>query len=65
MSDSAPVESRTRAPRGTSPLLLIVAWLVVGVPAAWGVSQTVMRSMDLFISPAAQPTTAPATLVGR
>jgi hypothetical protein len=54
-----------RAPRRTSPLLLIVAWLVVGVPAAWGVSQTVMRSMDLFISPAAQPTTAPATLVGR
>jgi hypothetical protein len=50
-----PADERT--PR-TSPLLLIVAWLVVGIPAAWGVSQTVMRSLDLFIAPA--PTTQPA-----
>jgi hypothetical protein len=39
-------------------LLLIVAWLVVLIPAAWGVTQTVKRSMDLFTSPAAAtPTT--------
>jgi hypothetical protein len=57
--DSGPVEYATPAPRRTSPLLLIVAWLVVGIPAAWGVSQTVMRSMDLFKSP--PPATAPAT----
>ena len=44
----------------TSPLLVVVAWLVVGLPAAWGVSQTVMRSLDLFRSPpppASQPVT--------
>ena len=35
-------------PGRTSPLLLLVAWLVVGIPAAWGVSQTVIRSLDLF-----------------
>jgi hypothetical protein len=44
----------------TSPLLLIVAWLVVGIPAAWGVSQTVMRSLDLFKSPPPPATAAPA-----
>jgi len=48
-------ERDQRTPR-TPPLLLIVAWLVVGIPAAWGVSQTVMRSMDLFVTPA--PTAA-------
>ncbi len=52
--DSARIDNRidlqSAAPRTTSPLLLIAAWLVVGVPAAWGVSQTVMRSMDLFRS---------------
>ena len=45
--------------RPPSPLLLVVAWLVVGIPAAWGVSQTVMRSLDLFRSPPA-PATSPA-----
>jgi hypothetical protein len=45
-------------PRRTSPLLLIVAWLIVGIPAAWGVTQTVKRSMDLFKAP---PAPAPST----
>jgi hypothetical protein len=47
-------------PRRTSPLLLIVAWLFVGIPAAWGVSQTVVKSMELFTSPPPAPT-APST----
>ena len=37
------------APR--SPLLrikLIAAWALVGVPLAWGVSQVVIKSLDLF-----------------
>lgn len=47
-------------PHRTSPILLIVAWLVVGIPAAWGVSQTVMRSLDLFVAPApATPASQP------
>ena len=45
----------------TSPLLLTVAWLVVGITAAWGVSQTVMRSMDLFTPPATSAATVPAS----
>jgi hypothetical protein len=40
-------------PPRTSRLLLLVAWLVVIIPAAWGVSQTVMRSLDLFSAPPA------------
>jgi hypothetical protein len=44
--------------RRTSPLLLIVAWLIVGIPAAWGVSQTVTRSMDLFRTTTPTTTTA-------
>ena len=49
------------APGRSSPTLLIVAWLVVGIPATWGVSQTVMRSMDLFkTAPRVEsPTTQP------
>ena len=45
--------------RRTSTLLVAVAWLIVGFPAAWGVSQTVMRSLDLFRSPPPAPVTQP------
>ncbi len=27
---------------------LVLAWLVVGVPAAWGVYNTVLRAANLF-----------------
>ena len=47
-NDRSPEQPRT------SRALLIVAWLVVGIPAVWGVSQTVMRSLDLFRSPTTQ-----------
>jgi hypothetical protein len=36
----------------TSPLVLIVVWLIVGVPGAWGVEQTLRKSLDLFRGPA-------------
>ena len=29
-------------------LRLIVAWCIVSVPAAWGISQTVQKSLALF-----------------
>ena len=43
-SSNQPVE----APRGNSSVLLIFAWLFVGVPLAWGVTQTLIKSMALF-----------------
>jgi hypothetical protein len=50
-------DHETKEPSSTSPALLMIAWLIVLIPAAWGVSQTVTRSMDLFRSPIAAPTT--------
>ena len=32
----------------SSPVALVLAWLAVGVPLAWGVSQTIVKSMALF-----------------
>ncbi|MGE5612190.1 MAG: MFS transporter small subunit [Bacillota bacterium] len=32
----------------TSLLWVMLAWIVVGIPLAWGVSQTIIRSLELF-----------------
>jgi hypothetical protein len=32
----------------TSPLLVVLAWLVVGVPLVYGVSQTLVKAAKLF-----------------
>ena len=32
----------------SSPIALTLAWLAVGIPLAWGVSQTLMKSLALF-----------------
>lgn len=52
-------ETRTDNPTGhkTSPIALIVAWLVVAIPLLWGVSQTIQTSTKLFKSPAPAPAT--------
>jgi hypothetical protein len=42
-----------------SALPLIAAWLIVTIPAGWGVSQTIHKSLALFTS-APPPTVAPA-----
>ena len=31
-----------------APLKLLIAWLVVGLPAAWGVWQVFVKSLALF-----------------
>ena len=47
-------------PPRSSPTLIVVVWLVVTLPALWGVSKTVQTSLKLFNPPAAtQPTTVP------
>ncbi len=48
-------------PDGTkksSPAMILFAWLLVGVPLAWGVYNTVLNSQKLF--QAAPVTSAPA-----
>jgi hypothetical protein len=44
--------------------LILAAWLIVGVPACWGVFQTFRTSLQLFEPQpvAAGPTTAPTTM---
>jgi hypothetical protein len=32
----------------SSPVAVAVAWLAVGIPLLWGVSQTLMKSLALF-----------------
>ena len=44
----------------SSPALVGLAWLVVVVPTAWGLSKTVQNAMKLFTSPP-PAVTAPAT----
>ncbi len=39
---------KSEAAGGNSKGLLIFAWLYVGIPLAWGVVQTVIKSMALF-----------------
>jgi hypothetical protein len=47
----------------TSPLVLAAAWIVVGIPLAWGVYQTAIKSLPLFR--AAGAATAPAQPLSR
>jgi len=35
-------------PRSTETLKIAVAWLVVLIPAAWGVAQVIVKSAALF-----------------
>ena len=40
--------SETTAQKKSSELAIAFAWLFVGLPLAWGVWQTVQKSMALF-----------------
>ena len=45
----------------SSPVVLVVVWLIVGLPGAWGVEQTLHKSLDLFRAPAPVPATIDVT----
>lgn len=48
--------TETTTVKKTSATLILFAWLVVGVPAGWGVYNTVLNAKKLFASaPAATP----------
>jgi hypothetical protein len=42
----------------SSAAMILLAWVLVGVPLTWGVYNTLLNSMKLFQAPAA---TAPAS----
>ena len=37
----------------SSPAMILLAWVLVGVPLTWGVYNTLLNSMKLFQAPAA------------
>ena len=49
----------TNTTKTSSPALIAAAWLVVLVPAAWGLRYTVQNALKLFTAPPAAAT-APA-----
>lgn len=40
--------SRTEAQRATNPALIVVFWLYVSIPLAWGVWSTLQKATALF-----------------
>ncbi len=50
--------SHQAAIKPSSPLIVAIAWLIVAIPAGWGVEQTFVKSLALF----RQPTTAPVSV---
>jgi hypothetical protein len=50
MSNSdAPTSSAPSFDKPTSsPVILVLAWLAVGVPLLWGVAQTFKKALSLF-----------------
>ena len=51
--------AQTNSPSGSSPLLIAAAWIVVIVPAVWGLTYTVQNALKIF-NHAAPAATAPA-----
>lgn len=43
---NTPVDTSPQA--ASSPVRLIVSWLVVGLPLAWGIIETLKKSLALF-----------------
>lgn len=39
----------------SSAVMILLAWVLVGVPLTWGVYNTLLNSMKLFQAPAAAP----------
>jgi hypothetical protein len=62
-SNAAPVHGRafgmSEDTKKSSAAMILLAWVLVGVPLTWGVYNTLLNSMKLFQAPAA-PAAAPA-----
>ena len=54
-------EATAPRPRSTPGVAVVLAWLVVALPAAWGVYQTCVKSTALFAGPAAAAAAPPSS----
>jgi hypothetical protein len=61
MPETPPSSPSDASAHPTSHLLVLVAWLIVGIPALWGVSQTFRQALKLVqhAPPAAATNPAP------
>jgi hypothetical protein len=50
----------TEPEQRSSPLILVIAWLVVSLPLGWGVYESVKKSLPLFYSASARKSPSPA-----
>ena len=50
MSKPTPVagKNQTETPAGSNTIMLVIAWLWVGIPLVWGISQTLAKAAALF-----------------
>jgi hypothetical protein len=46
----------SESPKKSSPALILIAWILVGLPLGWGIYNTLLSSMKLFQSPQAAAT---------
>lgn len=51
--------------RTTSPLLIVAAWLIVGIPASWGVYNTALNAKKLFVAPPPPAVSTPSPAVSK
>lgn len=47
-TNAPPPAAARGANAGDARWKLVASWLVVGIPAAWGVAQVIVKSMALF-----------------
>ncbi len=48
--ETLPTHDSGNEPRDSHVVRLVISWLWVGVPLAWGVWQTIIKSLPLFES---------------
>jgi hypothetical protein len=51
--DSSREKTMIRTERKSQPLLIAASWMIVLIPLAWGVVQSVVKSLPLFQMPTA------------
>jgi hypothetical protein len=49
----------TEEVKKSSPALVAIAWLIVVIPTAWGLSKTVQNAMKIFTTAPSAATSAP------
>lgn len=54
------IEQQTGPHKPSSPILVVLAWVVVAIPALWGISMSARTASQLFRHDAARPASAPA-----